>query len=184
MPRTTNAGKGQKPGQNLIQNDPAEQMAEQQRQRIAVQAVLRGMTYDQAAKAAGYHDRSGAYKAVQRVLARGAQEIQKDGDKLRALEVARLDRMLVELADMAYGQTNVEIKLKALEAMRRNVETRAKLLNLYAPMQVEVFSRDQLDLQIATIAAKLGLPVPERVQLQLGPAIAGTVVDAQGAATA
>jgi hypothetical protein len=164
----------------LKQLTPQAQLEEAEKEKKAVAAILRGMTYDQAAKSAGYTDRSGAWKAVQRALSRSATELAANADALRALEVARLDRMLLELSTIALAATTpLDMKLRYLEGMRRNVESRAKLLNLYAPLQVEVFTNDALDAQIRQLSAQLGLPVPERV-LSLDPAAAGEAAHPEG----
>jgi hypothetical protein len=163
-PARTSPG-GNRPGQGrgkLKQETPQALLDEARKENLAVQAVLRGMTYEQAATAAGYANKSGAYKAVQRALARTAQDIATNADALRALEIARLDRMLLELSTIALSSaTAPETKLKYLEAMRRNVETRARILGLNAPIQHEVFTHDALNLKISELAESLGLPVPD-----------------------
>lgn len=167
---------------NLKQDDPVEHAKELERQRVAVNAVLRGLTYTQAAQLAGYYDRAGAYKAVQSALARNAAANAADADQLRELQVARLNRALVEITSVAFNpQHPLDVRLKYLDAMRRNVESQAKLLNLYAPVQVEVFTTDVISLEISRLAAKLGVPVPEpRTAIGTGPAATGTVPDPEG----
>ena len=162
-----------------VQKRAGNLIAEAEKERKAVAAVLRGYNYTQAAEVAGYTHRSGAYKAVQRVLRRIEDDANASGEQLRALEVARLDRALVEITSVALSaSTNPDLKLRYLEAMRRNVESRAKLLNLYAPVQVEVFTRDAIDAQIIALSEQLGLPVPDRVlQLGPGPGPAGAAAD-------
>jgi DNA-directed RNA polymerase specialized sigma24 family protein len=148
----------------LRQNTLAAQVDEQEKANKAIAAILRGMTYEQAAKVAGYATKAGAWKAVHRHLDALAGEIAQNAEALRALEVARLDRMLMELSTVALsGSTPLDLKLKYLEAMRRNVETRANLLGLNAPVQHEVFTHDALDLKIRELSDRLGLPVPERL---------------------
>lgn len=156
-------GVGRDP-RNLIQNQPLAQLEEAERSAKAVAAVLRGMNYDQAAKAAGYADRSGSYRAVQRVLIATAADLAANADALRALELARLDRILLELSTVALSaNTALDLKLKYLDAMHRNIDQRSKLLGLYAPTQHEVFTHDALNLQISQLADRLGLPVPEHL---------------------
>lgn len=172
---------GMKNPQNLRQNTPGAKLAETEKERLAVAAVLRGMSYEQAAQAAGYANKGGAYKAVQRALARSAADIATNADALRALEVARLDRMLLELSKVALSATTpLDAKVKYLEAMRRNVETRARILGLNAPIQHEVFTHDALNLKISQLADELGLPVPEHlIEPGWGP---GSAPEALGAA--
>lgn len=148
----------------LKNQGPADQILDTEREGKAVAAVLRGMTYAQAAKAAGYADRSGAYNAVQRYLRKLAADIAPNAEALRALEMARLDRILLELSTIALSPgTPPDLKLKYLEAMHRNIDQRSKLLGLYAPVQHEVFTHDALNLQISQLADRLGLPVPEHL---------------------
>lgn len=177
---------GHRPGQGrgkLKQETPQALLEESERERKAVEAVKRGMTYDQAARVAGYANRSGAYKAVQRALTRAAEDIAANAEILRALEVARLDRMLMELSTIALRpETPPDLKLKYLEAMRRNVETRARILGLNAPIQHEVFTHDALNLKISQLADKLGLPVPEHL-LELGPGTAPEAPRSEGPPT-
>lgn len=158
---------GHRPGQGrgkLKQETPQAQLQELDKESKAVQAILRGMSYEQAARVAGYTDRSGAYKAVQRALARGHAEVATDADALRALQGARLDRVLLELTRVAFDPaTTPEIRLKYLLAIDRNINTRSNLYGLNAPIQHEVFTHDALNLKISQLAEELGLPVPERI---------------------
>lgn len=142
------------PGKNMT----ARKVEEAERERKAVAAMLRGLTFEQAAEAVGYADRSSARKAVMRVLARTAADIKEKADELRALEVARLDRALVEITAYAFHPaTSPDTRLKYLEALNRNVRTRAMILGLNAPIQHEVITHDALDREIANLTTKLGV---------------------------
>lgn len=144
---------------NLKHQSPQDQAAEQGRERKAIAAILRGATYEQAAEAAGYANKSGAYKAVQRVLARNAEDLRDKADQFRALEIARLDRAMMEITHVAFDRTqSLDMRLKFLEALRRNVETRARILGLNAPIVHEVISHDALDREIAQLRDRVGLP--------------------------
>lgn len=59
-------------------------------------------------------------------------------DKLRALELDRLDRMLLGLAPLIYPAGNAPVDLKAMDRAIRIVEQRAKLLGLYAPQLMDI----------------------------------------------
>jgi hypothetical protein len=175
---------------NLRHQNAADKIEDAGREAKVVAAVLRGMNYPQAAEYAGYADRASAYNAVQRVLKRMAADLAPNAEALRALELARLDRILLELSTIALSRgTPPDLKLKYLEAMHRNIDQRSKLLNLYAPTQVEVFTHDALNYQISQLADRLGLPVPEHLiepSFGLGPAPeaadpAGSPEDREGA---
>lgn len=136
----------------------ASRVDEAKKEQLAVAAILRGHSYTQAAAVAGYSDRGAAHKAVMRVLARTARDLHEKADELRALEVARLDRALVEITAVAFNTaTDPNTRIKYLEALNRNVRSRATILGLNAPIQHEVITHDALDREIAQLAAQLGL---------------------------
>jgi hypothetical protein len=156
--------KGGRHPANLTQNQPGAQVAERNKERLAVQAVLQGLTYDQAAEVAGYEDRSGAYRAVQRVLAYTAAEIRDNADLLRAKMIAQLDRAMVEMSTIAYDRdNNPDLRLKALEGIRRNTETRARITGALQPAPTEGVSLEAASRELARLAQRYGLPLPDRL---------------------
>jgi hypothetical protein len=79
------------------QKAPRTDLAKQQitqtaREAQALTFRIAGASYDQIALQMGYRNRSGAWKAVQEAL---RKTIQEPADKVREMELARLDRMLV-----------------------------------------------------------------------------------------
>lgn len=167
-------------GGTLRQEDPANQLTDLDRAARAIEAIKMGMTYQEAADYAGYANRGTAYKVVKRALTESAQQLREDAQELRALEVARLDLALVEIARIALSPSSPpDLKIKYLEAMRRNIETRAALLGLNAAIQHEVFTHDAVNARIAELSERLGLPVPERV-LTLGAGPAQAAADLEG----
>lgn len=74
---------------------------------------------------------------ITRALQAAIDENTQSADKLRALELDRLDRMLLGLTPLIYPTNNKPVDLKAMDRAIRIVEQRAKLLGLYAPTQVE-----------------------------------------------
>lgn len=66
----------------------------------ATRLRAQGLTYDQIAESLGFTNRSGAYKAVERVL--GQQEIEA-GRELRAIQLSRLEEQLAQLWPLATG---------------------------------------------------------------------------------
>ena len=87
-----------------------------------VEAVAQGATYDDAAKIAGYANRSGAYKAFWKAV---EQREAKAVDDHRALELARLDALQVPLWEKAMNGD-----VKAAGTILRIIETRSRLLGL------------------------------------------------------
>lgn len=137
---------------------------------LALAARGRGLTWDKVAKAAGYKSAAGAAAACKRHTNALRQEIRADVEELRDLEVARLDRALVEISEIAFDRAMLpERRLVALEALRRNVESRAKLQNLYPTAQVEVITIGQIERRVAELSHQLGVPVPrELLELPAG----------------
>ena len=87
-----------------------------------VEAVAQGATYDDAAKIAGYANRSGAYKAFWKAV---EQREAKAVDDHRALELARLDALQVSLWAKAMNGD-----VKAAGMVLKIIEQRCRLLGL------------------------------------------------------
>lgn len=138
--------------------------------RAALAARGRGLTWDQVARESGYRSGSSAAAACKAHMNQLRQGVRQDVEELRELEVARLDRALVEITNIAFDRDLIpERRLVALEAMRRNVESRAKLQNLYPTAQVEVITISQIERRVAELSHQLGVPVPrELLELPAG----------------
>lgn len=138
-----------------------------------VQAILemrgRGLTWAQCAKAVGWST-SHAYNTARKHLAETRNDVYASVEEYRELEVARLDRALVEITEIGFDREQLpERRLVALEAMRRNIESRAKLMNLYPTAQVEVITISQIERRVAELSHQLGVPVPrELIELPAG----------------
>jgi hypothetical protein len=102
-----------------------------------VEAVADGATYEQAAERAGYATRSGAYKAFWKAL--DGREAEAVGEH-RALELLRLDALQVGLWDRAVGGD-----VKAVNAVLRIIEQRARLLGLDKPESASAGSGSVVD---------------------------------------
>jgi hypothetical protein len=120
----------------------------------AVRLRAQGASYSSIAKALGYHDESGAYKAVQRALAAiPAPEV----EELRALQGEELDALRRGLWQVIYG-THYKVsnsgrvvmdpatgeplldpapKISAGNALARVLDRQAKLFGLDQPTRVE-----------------------------------------------
>lgn len=86
--------------------------------------VAQGMSYDEVAKAVGYGHRGSAHRAVSKALA----EREVEGvDELRALELARLNRLQSSLWDKAMAGD-----VRAVDWVVRIIAQRVRLLGLGA----------------------------------------------------
>jgi len=101
-----------------------------ERQRQALELRKSGVSFEVIAKKVGYKDASGAYRAVQTALKKTLQE---PADELRAIEVERLDQMLLGLWPKA-----VKGDTWSVDRVIRIMERRATLLGLDAPLKREI----------------------------------------------
>ena len=143
-----------------------------------------GLDYDTIAEKLGYSDRSGAFRAVQRILKRAQRE---SGSQLLELELRRLDTMHEGLWLRAQRGDTFSV-----DRVLKIQERRAKYLNLDPPARVALtdptgereygqLSDTQLEREIAAAVA--------RVRGEAGTPGAGTEVSldtprSQGATTA
>lgn len=138
------------------------------------------LTYDQIAEQLGLSSKSAAYAAVQRALARVPYEA---ADEVRQIENERLEQMARRTLAVMVG-THVRLSggeivrdehgnpltdpmpvLKAVDSMLKIMERRARLLGLDAPVDVNMITSTQVDIEIARLSAELlskGLD-PERI---------------------
>lgn len=93
-----------------------------ERRTKAVRLAATGMDYTQIAQQLGYHDRSGAHKAIRSALrAQQAEAV----DELRQLEVERLDALQRSCWDAA-----LEGDIPSVDRVLRVIQTRVRLLGL------------------------------------------------------
>ncbi len=100
-----------------------------ERQRLAFELRLAGVTYEQIAQRLGYGGPSGAHKAVSTWLRRTRTE---PSDELIRIETARIDRLWRGLWERAAGGD-----LQAADRALRLMERRSKLLGLDSPTKVD-----------------------------------------------
>lgn len=119
------SGKRQTRGRNVQQS-----VESLDRHVRALELRKAGVGYRQIAEALGYANASGAFKAVQRSL----REVKHEAaDKLLALEIERLDQMLV-----AISQAVRSGNFGAIDRALRIAERRAKLLGLDSATKVDL----------------------------------------------
>lgn len=154
----------------MAKGDAARNAEAMRKVQLALNARGRGLTWEKVAEASGYSSGNGAMSAVRRYMTEMRQETRQNVEELRELEVYRLDRALLEITSIAYDRKLLpERRLVALEALRRNVESRAKLQNLYPTQQVEVVTISQIERRVAELSHQLGVAVPrELMELPAG----------------
>lgn len=108
---------------------PAQTQKSLDREIEAINYRRMGMTYSDIAKTLGYADHVGALRAVKRGMRKALQE---PADELRELEAARLDR-----AQEKIWPKVEEGDVRAITALLRIMERRAKLLGLDAPLKIQ-----------------------------------------------
>ena len=100
----------------------AQRVAVTERRTEAVRLAASGMGYSQSAKRLGFHDRSGAYKAIRSAL---AAEQAEAVDELRQLECERLDRLQASMWDAA-----LEGDIASVDRVLKVIAARVRLLGL------------------------------------------------------
>lgn len=108
-----------------------------EKQAQALELRKQGKTYEDIAKALGYHDASGASKAVKSALDRIIREPAKD---VLQLELQRLDALLETALHTVYsggGDEKRDLSLDAIDRVLRIMERRAKYLGLDKPTKVD-----------------------------------------------
>lgn len=87
-----------------------------------------------------------AHKDLRDELTRLQEEVSDGLEEWRAVEIMRLEEMHSRLYPMALGTEEVPPDVRAVEAVRRLMERRAKLLGLDAPDRMENLNMDVADL--------------------------------------
>jgi hypothetical protein len=109
----------------------------QEREATAFEMRKRGATYTQIGKALGIpHDM--AFDIVMRALERLSRQVAEDADAVRAIELQRLDALIFAVWPEAQKGT-----IRAVDAMVRIMERRAKMLGLDAPTKL-VLTEDEM----------------------------------------
>ena len=106
------------------------------RELAVVELRRTGETWDRIARAIGYANAAGAYKAYKRAVVR---TLQQPTDELREMELDRIDRL-----QRAYWKDAIDGNHKSAEFVLKLIGKRAELLGLDAPqrIQAEVITYD------------------------------------------
>lgn len=130
-----------------------------ERQRQALELRRAGTGYEAIARAVGYAGPGPAHKAVQSALKRMLAE---PAEEVRALELARLDRLQMAHWPRAIGSGGVAPDPVATATVLRIMERRAKMMGLDAPTTVNV------QRVVDEVAQSYGLTPAESVALFSG----------------
>jgi hypothetical protein len=112
-----------------------------------------GATWETIAARTGYASASGAHKAYQRLAERFVKPALNE---LREMELDRLDRLQAGV----WGKA-ITGDIRALDAVLRIIDRRARLLGLEAPKEVNLkaevntYDRDSIDAEVARLVALL-----------------------------
>jgi len=132
-----------------------------------------GRTYQQIADDLGFTDPSAARKSVERAL---AAVVAEPAGRLRTIELARLDAATAKAFDVL-NRDHIVVNngrvimdpatgrplrddgptLAAIDRIVRLSERRARLCGLDAAVKVEAITVDQVEAEIARLAAELGM---------------------------
>lgn len=187
MPRTTDRpgqGPERRPERSRSSGSGRFVRSEESAVRDAEACTLRtaGLTYAKIAERLGYADHSAARKAVERAL---AATVAEPAARLRTLELNRLDaatvvafqvltashvtvsngRVIMDPGNPSKPLVDHGPKLAAIDRIVRLSERRSRLCGLDAPVRVEVPTVDQVEAEIARLAAQLELNDPKGTTL-------------------
>jgi hypothetical protein len=123
------------------------------RQRRALTLRQSGASLDEIARTLGYRHRSSAYRLIERAL---AETLAEGVAALRGLELERLDRMQLGLWPKASSGD-----VKAVGAVLKIMQRRAKLLGLDAPTKIHHGGEIDVRRVAEDLAVELGLPFEE-----------------------
>lgn len=118
----------------------------------ALELRLAGLKYGEIANALGYASGQGAHNAVTRAMRQETAQSEEHREQLRALQLARTERML-----RAIWPNVIAGDLFAIDRALKILDRQARLLGLDAPTQVAVTeqSRDELMLLLSDLEQAL-----------------------------
>jgi hypothetical protein len=106
-----------------------ERVTQAEKEAKIIELRRTGATWELIAKAVGYANASGAYKAYQKALNR---IIEPKIEELRATEIDRLDRL-----QFAIWERAKDGEIKAIDAVLRILDRRTRILGLDAPSKIQ-----------------------------------------------
>ncbi|UCZ88647.1 hypothetical protein [Gordonia sp. WA4-43] len=135
---------------------PRYQNAIVEREVMCLDLFLKGMKYVDIAKEVGYREPQSAKKAIERAIARRRRERDELADEAATIMLDQLDMLISTEMPTALNRDHPD-HYKALDAVLRVFDRKAKLEGITAPVQVEATVRvkDELDDEIAALVRKL-----------------------------
>lgn len=131
-------------------NDVASMAKNAQRRTAAMEMRIAKIPYSRIAEALGYTSANHACTDVQRCLADARAMEARTVDQYREEEMRGLDAAQAAIwAKVKAGD------ISAIDCYNRIVQTRAKLLGLFAPTTVQMLTIDVVELEIARLEAQL-----------------------------
>ncbi|MEN6535335.1 MAG: hypothetical protein ABFD89_16845 [Bryobacteraceae bacterium] len=144
------------------------------RENVVLDLRMAGKTYRRIATELGISP-AGAFKVLDRALARLRQQTSEVAERLLQIELERLDALQLAQWDKA-----TDGDLRAVDAVLRIMERRARLLGLDAPVENRLdvdFPRGDIDAEIEQLLCKVasgemvpGCVAKARAKSQLPPA--------------
>jgi hypothetical protein len=133
--------KGKKPPRGAASPTSKFRLAAFEKQKRALEFRLAGASYSSIAETLGYANKGGAHKAVMAAL---EKTIQEPADRVRNMELERLDRLW-----FAVYQQATKGDAKAGQLCLSIMDRRAKLLGLDAPKKSEISGSIQGQVQVS-----------------------------------
>lgn len=121
------------------------------RRNKALQMRIAKIDYQTIADRLGYADRAAACKDISRAFRRNRKEEDRTLELYKEQELAGLDR-----AQAAIWPKVLNGVVSAVDAYNRIVQTRARILGMFAPVQHQVLTIDLVEAEIARLEAELG----------------------------
>ena len=121
-----------------------------QRQQKAIDLRLAGATFEKIGDALGV-SRQAAHKMVGRAVSQMAEDNADAIERVRAIEVARLDRLLLGVWQPARSGD-----LRAVDRALKIMERRARLLGLDRPQGLEISTSGEVVFEVTIPAPRIG----------------------------
>lgn len=137
--------------------------ARQRKANAALQLSLSGASWTEIAQALGYPTPRAARVATERALERELRASDSSIEKMRAMDAARLERLLRSVWKKAIDHEDPE-HLAALDKARGILSDHARLLGLNKPSEVIIHNPTMVEIEqwvAQMLAAKDGAPVEE-----------------------
>ena len=113
-----------------------------QREQLAIEYRLAGLSYDKVAKRLGM-SLSGAYNAVDRAMKKRIAKVGEDAEKLRQMELSRLDELFLAMYPQARKGS-----LGAVDRCLRIMKRRSELMGLDAAQNLDISHHGEMRIEV------------------------------------